>query len=170
VLHRDPSSGAPKCRVVKEEHEHGRTTEGMMWPALGKKLVVRTTIFEDITAAKRTAQRWARKKQAKIGAGVWMWKTDGSRSDDGRVGAAAVCKQGNQWRSRLVLATGPGNLPAVRVLTGGSVRFGALPGQKPDPRWLGGFVTRTGHKPAVFWPGCTRTAVPFCGSSNFCSN
>ena len=29
-----------------------------------------------------------------------MWWTDGSRSDDGRVGAAAVCKDGNQWRSR----------------------------------------------------------------------
>jgi len=27
-----------------------------------------------------------------------MWWTDGSRSDDGRVGAAAVCKHGNQWR------------------------------------------------------------------------
>ena len=29
-----------------------------------------------------------------------MWWTDGSRSDDGRVGAAAVCKRGNHWRSR----------------------------------------------------------------------
>jgi len=29
-----------------------------------------------------------------------MWWTDGSRSDDGRVGATAVCKYGNQWRSR----------------------------------------------------------------------
>jgi len=28
-----------------------------------------------------------------------MWWTDGSRSDDGRVGAAAVCKHGNQCRS-----------------------------------------------------------------------
>jgi ribonuclease HI len=44
--------------------------------------------------------RWAREKEAKVGAGVWMWWTDGSRSDDGRVGAAAVCKHGNQWRSR----------------------------------------------------------------------
>jgi len=72
--------------------------------------------------------------------------------------------------AELVLATGPGNPPAVRVLTGGSVRFGSKPGQKPDPLCLGGFVTRTGHKPAVFWPGCTWTAVPFCGSSNFRSN
>jgi hypothetical protein len=29
-----------------------------------------------------------------------MWWTDGSRSDDGRVGPAVVCKQGNEWRSR----------------------------------------------------------------------
>jgi hypothetical protein len=70
----------------------------------------------------------------------------------------------------IVLAMGPDNPPAVRILTGGSVRFGSLPGQKPDPLWLGGFVTRTGHKPAVFWPGCTGTVVPFCSSSNFCSN
>jgi len=44
----------------------------------------------------------------------------------------------------IVLATGPGNPPAVRFLAGGSVRFGSLPGQKPEPRCLGGFVTRTG--------------------------
>jgi len=29
-----------------------------------------------------------------------MWWTDGSRSDDGRVGAAAVCKPRDEWRSR----------------------------------------------------------------------
>jgi len=29
-----------------------------------------------------------------------MWWTDGSRSDHGRVGAAAVCTHGNQCRSR----------------------------------------------------------------------
>jgi len=29
-----------------------------------------------------------------------MWWTDGSRSDDGRVGAAAVCKHRDKWRSR----------------------------------------------------------------------
>jgi len=33
---------------------------------------------------------------------------DGSRSDDSRVGAAAVCKHGNQWRSHIsFLGTGP---------------------------------------------------------------
>jgi len=35
-----------------------------------------------------------------------MWWTDGSRSDDGRLGAAAVCKHGNQWStSRSILGT-----------------------------------------------------------------
>jgi len=62
--------------------------------------VVKTIILDDKSTAKRAAQCWAREKEAKVGAGVWMWWTDGSRSDDGRVGAAAVCKHGNQWRSR----------------------------------------------------------------------
>jgi len=67
----------------------------------------------------------------------------------------------------LVLATGNGNLPAVRVLTGGSVQFGSRTGQKPDARCLGRFVNRTGHKPAVFWPGWNWTVVPFCCSYYF---
>ena len=54
-LHQNPSSGAPICRVVKEEHEHGQTTKGMMWPALGEGSVVRTIIQDGTTAAKRTA-------------------------------------------------------------------------------------------------------------------
>jgi hypothetical protein len=35
-------------------------------------------------------------------------------------------------------------------VAGGSVRLGSKPGQKPEPHCLGGVVTRTGHKPAVF--------------------
>jgi ribonuclease HI len=36
-----------------------------------------------------------------------MWWTDGSRSDDGRVGAAAVCNHSDQWRfNRSYLGTG----------------------------------------------------------------
>jgi hypothetical protein len=35
---------------------------------------------------------------------------------------------------QLLLATGPGHLPAVRVRTSETVQFGAKPGQKPD--WL----------------------------------
>jgi hypothetical protein len=50
----------------------------------------------------------------------------------------------------LVLATGPGNPPVVRVMTGGSVQFGSRTGHKPEPLGLAGFVTQTGHKPAGF--------------------
>jgi len=83
-----------------KEHEHGRTTESMSWPPTGKESVVRTVLLDDAPAAKRAAQRWARQKEAKVGAGVWMWWTDCSRSDDGRDGAAAVCKHRDDWRSR----------------------------------------------------------------------
>jgi len=69
-------------------------------PAPGKEPAVKTIILDDDGAAKIAAQRWAREKEAKVGAGVWMWWTDGSRSDDGRVGAAAVCQHGSEWRTR----------------------------------------------------------------------
>ena len=68
--------------------------------------------------------------------------------------------QNHQTRWRLVLATGRGNPPAVRLLAGGSVQFCAKPGQNPDPLCLGGFVTRTGHRTVGFWPGWNRTVVP----------
>jgi hypothetical protein len=55
----------------------------MTWPAPGEESVVKTTILDDTTAAKSTAERWAREKEATIGAGVRMWWIDGSRSDDG---------------------------------------------------------------------------------------
>ena len=37
-----------------------------------------------------------------------------------------------------MLATGPGNTPAVRVWTAKTGRFGSRPVQKPDPLTLGG--------------------------------
>jgi len=76
----------------------------------------------------------------------------------------------NGTHPKLVLATGPGNPPAVQFLTGGYVRFGSLPGQKPEPLCLGGFVTWNEPKPCVFWPGRNQTAGPFCGSYIFGSN
>jgi len=97
-LHKNPSSAAPICRVVRKKHEHGRTTKGMNWPTPGQEPVVRTTILGDTTAAKIAAQCWAIEKQTNIGEGVWMWWRDESRSDNGRVGAAAVCKQGKGRR------------------------------------------------------------------------
>ena len=80
----------PIFKTIGEEHEHGRTTEGTDWPPPGEQSVVRTTILDDTTAAKCAAQCWARDKEAKVGAGVWMTCTDGSRPDDGQVEAAAV--------------------------------------------------------------------------------
>jgi len=99
-LHQNPSSGTPVYRAVKKEHKHGWTTEGMSWRAPGEESVVRTVILDDATTASRAAYRWAREKEAKVGAGVWMWWTDGLRSDDGRVGAAAVCKHRDRLRCR----------------------------------------------------------------------
>jgi hypothetical protein len=71
----------------------------MSWPAPVEEPVVETIILEDKSIVKSAAQRWAREKEGKVGAGVWMWWTDVSSSDDGRVGAAAVCKYCNEWRS-----------------------------------------------------------------------
>jgi len=85
MLHWNPSCGAPICRVLGEEYEHGRTTEGMLWPAPGDESVVRPTILHDATSAKGTAQRWAKENEAKIGAVVWIRWTEGSRSDNGQV-------------------------------------------------------------------------------------
>jgi len=99
-LHHNHFSGAPICKVIREEPEHGRTTEGTDWPPLGEESVVRTTILDDTTTAKSAELRWAREKEAKVGAVVWMWWTGGSRSDDGRVGATAVCKHGNECSPR----------------------------------------------------------------------
>jgi hypothetical protein len=45
---------------------------------------------------------------------------------------------------------GPGNLAAVRLLAGGSVRLGSRPGQNSDPLCLGGVVTQTRDKLAGF--------------------
>jgi hypothetical protein len=50
-MHNNPSSGAPICRVVRKEHEHGRTIEAMSCLASGDEPAVRTTILDDTTAA-----------------------------------------------------------------------------------------------------------------------
>jgi len=71
----------------------------MSWPALGEEPVVQTIILDDKRTPKSAAPRWAREKEAEVGVGVWMWWTDGSRSDDGRVGVAAVCKHSEEWRT-----------------------------------------------------------------------
>jgi hypothetical protein len=71
--------------------------------------------------------RWAREREAKVGAQVWMWWTDGSRSDDVRVGAPAVCKHRDCWKAlRSQLGTGrmevnDGEPSAFRLALGLSV-------------------------------------------------
>ena len=53
----------------------------------------------------------------------------------------------------LVLAIGPGKPRAVRIFAGSSVQFSSKLAHKPDQLCLGGVVTWTGYKPAVFWAG-----------------
>jgi len=48
-----------------------------------------------MVAAKRAAKQPARDKEGKPGSGVSVWWTDGSRTDDGRVGAAALLLHGD---------------------------------------------------------------------------
>ena len=50
-----------------------------------------------LTLAKRAAELWARVKRGKAESGVWTWWTDGSRTDDGKVGAASVCLNHDGW-------------------------------------------------------------------------
>jgi len=79
----------------------------MSWPNLDQEPAIKTVRLSDDTAAKREAVRWASEREAKVGAGVWMWGTDRSRSDQGRVRAATVCKHGGGWRAfRSLLGTG----------------------------------------------------------------
>jgi hypothetical protein len=70
----------------------------------------------------------------------------------------------------LVIATGPGNLPAVEVVTGGPIRFGSRPGRRPNPLCPGVFVTRTGYNSLFFDQVVPRPWCLFHGSSNFRSN
>jgi len=94
-----PTSGAPVGRVAAIEHARRRRAETMCWPAPGEEPAVKTTILDDDAAAKRAAERWAREKEGKSGSGAWVWWTDGSQTDDGRVGATAVCLTETAGRS-----------------------------------------------------------------------
>jgi len=106
AVHDHPTSGAPICRVITNQHERGRGAETMRWPNPEEEPAVKTVILSEDTAAEREAIRWARERETKVNAGVWMWWNDGSRSD-GRVGAAAVCTHGVPWKAfRSHLGTG----------------------------------------------------------------
>jgi hypothetical protein len=71
----------------------------MIWVPLSNESVVVTTTLVNNTAVKRNVQRWGRVNEAIIGTGIWMWCADEPGSDDGQVGAAAVCKHGYQLTS-----------------------------------------------------------------------
>jgi len=89
-LHEDSASGMATRQIDEIGYEHGWTTTGMSWPPRGEEPVGSTIILDDKSTAKRAAQWWAREKEVKVGAGVWMWWPDGSCSDNARVGEAAV--------------------------------------------------------------------------------
>jgi len=93
-----PTSGARICRVIKEEHERGREAETMCLPRPDEELAVKTVILRDDGAAKGQAKCWGSEREANVGPGVGMRWTDGSQSDDGRVGAAVVCKHRDGWK------------------------------------------------------------------------
>jgi hypothetical protein len=65
-LYDHPTSGSPICRVVKKEHECGRTTEAMCWPDPREEPAVKPIMLDDDTAAMRVAKRRARTWQAKL--------------------------------------------------------------------------------------------------------
>jgi hypothetical protein len=67
-----PAPGAPICRVIKNKQERGREAETKRWPSPDEEPAVRTVILRDDGAAKREAIRWAREKEARVGAWLWM--------------------------------------------------------------------------------------------------
>ena len=91
-----PTPGALVGRVAASEHTRGRRTETMCWPDSGVKPAVKTTILEDDAAAMRAVELWAREMEGKAESATWTWWTDGSCTDDGKVGAAAVCLNGDR--------------------------------------------------------------------------
>jgi hypothetical protein len=69
-----------------------------------------------------------------------------------------------------VLAIGSGNLPGVTVWKGKKVWFISRPVQNTDLQFLGGVVTWTGHKPAVFLSGLSYSRASFLKTQNRGSN
>ena len=96
-MHDHPTSGATICRVITKENERGQEAETMCWPNPDEEPAVMAVILREDTAAMREGIRWARESEATLGAGVCMWWTDWSRSNDRRVGAAAVFKHVDRW-------------------------------------------------------------------------
>jgi len=107
AVHDHPTSAAPICRVTTQEHKGAQKAETMRRPNPDEKPGVKMVIPSEDTAANREAIHWARERDANEGARVRMWWTYGSQSDDSRMGAATVCKQGDRWKAiRSNLGTG----------------------------------------------------------------
>jgi hypothetical protein len=78
----------------------------MSWPNPDQQPSVKMVILSEDMVTKRQAICWVTERQANVGTGIGVLFTDGSRSGDGRVGAIAVCKQGDRWNaSRSPLGT-----------------------------------------------------------------
>jgi len=64
----------------------------MHWPRPDEEPAVKTVILIDDAVEKRDAKCCVREMQAKVGPGVRIWWTDGSPSDNGRVGPTVECR------------------------------------------------------------------------------
>jgi len=108
----------------------------------------------------------------------WVWDADmagamavdemGLRKTFTLVPAAMICKLATEkvvLGLPLVLATGPGNPPAVQVWTGKTVLFGTRTVQKPDPQLLGGPNLDPYTSPRGFCRVSLDPSVPMSGSS-----
>jgi len=71
----------------------------MLWQNPDEEPAVKPVILSKGTMPKREAIPGARTREGNVGPGVWMWWTDGSPSNNGRVGAAAVGKHGDRWKT-----------------------------------------------------------------------
>jgi len=48
----------------------------MRWGRPDEEPAVKTVTLRDYTAAQREAKGWTREREAKVGAGAWMWWTN----------------------------------------------------------------------------------------------
>jgi hypothetical protein len=81
------------------EHEQGWEAETMRWSNPDEEPDVKTVIVSEDRAVRTEAIRWPTDSEPNVGAGVWMWRTEGSQSNDGRGGSSGVCKHGDCWNT-----------------------------------------------------------------------
>jgi len=129
TAHLDPGPGQPLVRQISRSAwsllAHGTATESH-W-VLGHSGIPGNNEADHLARLARDACGSTGLKQPYTSA-----SNRAGRISEGRSAAEAkreANKCSKHFSYRLVLATGPGNLPAVRFLAGGSVRFGSKPGQ-----------------------------------------